>query len=342
MVVTCRSAKTEKSDDRKPSPPRRRASDKSRVQAPAGRASQEAAQPERIPIANAAVVPRDVLEDLAVQIKAKQDQHVGGLRRSLTLAIELGGLLLQVKKQLPHGSFQRWIQDNCDFSYESAAAYTRLHERGERLGQINSKMQSIADLTVSEALHVLAKPRAKADAGKVNNKPDRRSAPACSAAEKVAQASIVDSSARGALAADPKSKEHEREGETSFVSSHPSARNPSPANSPRWPGVTSADEQSELDAMQESFKKALVLIRATFRNGLDDLGRANRLWLAFDDLRFHLFELLLQATPQALLECEVCRGSGDRLGLLCPQCFGTGVAIDQGAKEGDRVTSDNT
>jgi Protein of unknown function (DUF3102) len=161
MVATCRSAKTGKSDDREPSPSRRRASDKSRVQAPVGRPSHEAAQPERILISTAAVVPCDRLEDLAAEIKAKRDQLVGGLRRSLALAIELGGLLLQVKKQLPHGRFQRWIQDNCDFSYESAAAYARLHEHRERLGQIDSKMQSIADLTVSEALHVLAKPRAE-------------------------------------------------------------------------------------------------------------------------------------------------------------------------------------
>jgi hypothetical protein len=42
------------------------------------------------------------------------------------LAVEIGQLLIAKRKELEHGQFKKWIEENCDFSYETAHNYTKV------------------------------------------------------------------------------------------------------------------------------------------------------------------------------------------------------------------------
>lgn len=184
MVAIRTPAETVKADSLpEKTPSRGRGSATSRERAPGRHPSPKSGRrnqnDEGAPSVADGVEPVDVLEDLARVINAKHDQFATGLRNTLTLAIELGGLLVNVKDQLPHGDVQCWLEDHRAFCYESAAIYMRVHERREAVGQIDpAKMQPAADLTLKGALNLLAKPRPRAAKDDVAEKPDQQSAPA--------------------------------------------------------------------------------------------------------------------------------------------------------------------
>ena len=346
MVATRTPAKTKKSENLSAKTPSRgRGSAKSRDQAPATSPSPKSGRRkpkgEGTPSAPHGVEPGDVLEDLAQRINTKHDQVVSGVQNTYKLAIELGGLLANVKEQLPHGEFQRWIEDHCAFGYRSAADYMRLYEHREDYGRIDpANVQPAALLTAKGELKRLAKPRDKPAQQDVVEKPDRCSSPTSIVTGRVVQPPAAAPTRSSRTAADPEPEEHDvPEDETPLVTdpaAEPAAIPPTPL---RWPGVTDADEMADLDAVRESFQKALDLVRATFRNVSDDCSRASRFWQAFEQCRFHLCDVLLCASPQALIACEECHGAGERSGELCPQCCGTSVVIDKEVEEAERIGS---
>lgn len=71
----------------------------------------------------------------------------------LQYAREAGGLLIEVKDDLPHGQFMKWVEENCDFSGSTARRYMRIH-RGLTLG-ITSSPSGNTTLTSLEAIEKL-------------------------------------------------------------------------------------------------------------------------------------------------------------------------------------------
>ena len=346
MVATRTPAKTVKSANLPvKTPSRGRSSARSRDQAPAKSPSPKSGRRkpkgEGGPGVADSVEPGDVLEDLARRINTKHDQVVSGVQNTYKLAIELGGLLVNVKEQLPHGEFQRWIEDHCAFGYRSAADYMRLYEHREDYGRIDpANVQPAALLTSKGELKRLAKPRDKPAQQDVVEKPDRCSSPTSIGTGRVVQPPAAAPTRSNRTAADPEPEEHDvPEDETPLVSGPAAEPAVIPPTLLRWPGVADADEMADLDAVRESFQKALALVRATFRNVPDDPCRARRFWQAIANYRFHLCDLLVCATPQAMVACQECHGAGERSGELCPQCCGTGVVIDKEVEEAERIGS---
>jgi hypothetical protein len=81
------------------------------------------------------------------------------IRAGLQHAKNVGDLLVEAKKQCPHGQWLPWLKKNVNLSERTAQAYMRVAKHWERL---EGKSATVADLTYRSALETLAdKPAAK-------------------------------------------------------------------------------------------------------------------------------------------------------------------------------------
>lgn len=111
----------------------------------------------------------EVLADTATKINAahQKAQHHAG--QAIEAAKEVGAMLLEVKKQLPHGEFLPWVSANCTVSerqaqrYMAAALGKPLPVRAikcDTVSHLPKAVQTIADTTPSltlkdnEAVHL--------------------------------------------------------------------------------------------------------------------------------------------------------------------------------------------
>ena len=78
------------------------------------------------------------------------------LREGLSKALDLGDKLGQAKAIAGHGSYAKWVETNCEFSYRSARIYKRL---ADHRTLIEPKMAESATLGVDGALKLIAKPK---------------------------------------------------------------------------------------------------------------------------------------------------------------------------------------
>jgi hypothetical protein len=58
-------------------------------------------------------------------------------------ALAVGELLAQVKGELPHGSFEAWVEANCDFAPRTARAYMKVAQNGNALPNYPSLRQAL-------------------------------------------------------------------------------------------------------------------------------------------------------------------------------------------------------
>lgn len=82
------------------------------------------------------------LEELASRANALSTEINAAVRLSLKHAIEIGGILTDVKLRVGHGAFGSWLKQNIEFSDRSARRYMQLFDRREEL----LKMDSVTDL----------------------------------------------------------------------------------------------------------------------------------------------------------------------------------------------------
>jgi hypothetical protein len=66
------------------------------------------------------------LKELAEKINAAYGTHKKTIRVGLSQARFIGGMLLQVKTALRHGSISQWVESNCKFGYSMASLYMRV------------------------------------------------------------------------------------------------------------------------------------------------------------------------------------------------------------------------
>lgn len=99
------------------------------------------------------------MSDMAQRINAMHREASKAAVTAVELAIEIGGILIDVKAELPHGEFGPWIEKNCEFSDRTARGYMRLAKAVPSLDE--SKRQRVADLPLRGALAELVdKPEA--------------------------------------------------------------------------------------------------------------------------------------------------------------------------------------
>ena len=75
-------------------------------------------------------------------------------REAMAYALEAGNLLLQIKAELPHGTWENWLTAHCEIAVRTAQAYMRLAKQFPLLDE--SKAQRVADLPVREAIRAIA------------------------------------------------------------------------------------------------------------------------------------------------------------------------------------------
>lgn len=112
---------------------------------------------------------REVLADTATKINAahQKAQHHAG--QAIDAAKEVGAMLLEVKKQLPHGQFLPWVSANCTVSERQAQRYMAAAQgkpmpvraiKCDTVSLLPKAVQTIADTTPSltlkdnEAVHL--------------------------------------------------------------------------------------------------------------------------------------------------------------------------------------------
>ncbi len=95
------------------------------------------------------------LTQLAEQITCEHALAREAARSALEHARVAGELLLQAKEQVAHGEWLPWLGTNFEFSERTAQGYMRLSRQWPEL---EAKAQRVADLSVREALHLLAEP----------------------------------------------------------------------------------------------------------------------------------------------------------------------------------------
>jgi len=98
----------------------------------------------------------DNLEDLAAQINQAHGQVEQAFESAVENALTAGKLLLMAKKQVKHGEFEAWIEDNFEFSYRLARAYMRVAKKLPELP--GEKWQRVANMSLRGILKLLASP----------------------------------------------------------------------------------------------------------------------------------------------------------------------------------------
>jgi DUF3102 family protein len=108
-----------------------------------------------------AATPQDLstsnsLADLAARIRAEHEAALLSMKRGLEHTITAGGLLLEAKAQLAHGQWLPWLREVCPSLPERTAShYMRLARHADEL---RTESANIADLTVREAIALIANP----------------------------------------------------------------------------------------------------------------------------------------------------------------------------------------
>jgi hypothetical protein len=99
------------------------------------------------------------LPDLTRAIKDKVAQITSSLRTSVACAIETGALLIEAKKKVGHGNFERWVADNFPISPATARRWMDLAEKRPELEkQLSAKTLNLSDLNLSSARRLIAPP----------------------------------------------------------------------------------------------------------------------------------------------------------------------------------------
>lgn len=91
------------------------------------------------------------LPSLASQISALHEECQQHYKRSLSIALKIGSLLLEAKSMVRHGEWLVWLGANCELSERTAQVYMQVAKKGATLEQIESA--DSADLTIESALN---------------------------------------------------------------------------------------------------------------------------------------------------------------------------------------------
>lgn len=96
------------------------------------------------------------LSELAERINAEHKAAEAAARSALGHALAAGKLLMEAKAAVNHGEWSAWLADHFEGSERTARAYMRLAKHWRT---INAKRQSTADLSIHDALQLLAEPK---------------------------------------------------------------------------------------------------------------------------------------------------------------------------------------
>jgi Protein of unknown function (DUF3102) len=97
------------------------------------------------------------LPDLAGRIDAEHAAVISAHQRGIEHGIRCGELLTEAKAKLQHGQWLPWLRSNCSIPERTAQLYMRL---AERRADLEGKSARLADMTIEQAVKLLATPKA--------------------------------------------------------------------------------------------------------------------------------------------------------------------------------------
>jgi hypothetical protein len=109
---------------------------------------------EPTPLPNAAVP----LTELATKIKTLHGQVIDAGKNVVERAVAAGSALIEAKRQVPHGGWLRWLDENCKLSDRTAEDYMTL-ARNKR--KVDAIIATAANMTLTQVLR------------KIKGKPDK-------------------------------------------------------------------------------------------------------------------------------------------------------------------------
>jgi Protein of unknown function (DUF3102) len=115
-----------------------------------------APSPTKSKVSEPPAIGDNSLPDLAARIRAEHEAVAAFMQRSLERAIAAGDLLIEAKAQLAHGQWLPWLQEHCQVPERTAQVYMRLARHAPEL---KSKSETVADLSVRDAVDLLTEPR---------------------------------------------------------------------------------------------------------------------------------------------------------------------------------------
>ena len=122
------------------------------------------------PIAAPVALSKMKPPELAKAINEKIAQMTASARTSVQRAMEIGDLLIEAKKRVGHGKFEKWRNDYCQLSPATARRCMELAEnRPELEKQLAGKTLNLSDLNLTAARRLLAPPK--------QPQPEKRSEP---------------------------------------------------------------------------------------------------------------------------------------------------------------------
>lgn len=89
------------------------------------------------------------LDELAVEIRVELDAVDAAKDTALAHAIRAGELLTQAKKRMGHGAWLPWLKENFAGHYNSAGNYMRLAANSQRVVNLGSIREALAEIRTS-------------------------------------------------------------------------------------------------------------------------------------------------------------------------------------------------
>jgi hypothetical protein len=97
--------------------------------------------------------------DIAKAINERMSAMISSFRTSVQRAIEIGELLVEAKKRVGHGKFEKWLTTNTTLPYRSAARYMKFANSRPEIETQLGKSANLADLNLTTAQRLLAPPK---------------------------------------------------------------------------------------------------------------------------------------------------------------------------------------
>ena len=93
------------------------------------------------------------LDQLVQRIKEEHQEFQRKMYDSLTHARTAGELLIEVKKQMQHGDWGSWVEENCGFSWSTANRYMKVAREWEMLPEDSRRVGNLSLRQAEELLY---------------------------------------------------------------------------------------------------------------------------------------------------------------------------------------------
>src|SRR5262249_13527149 len=113
----------------------------------------------KLPAPTAPTPSQMSVPDLAKAINERMSAMLTSFRMSVQRAIEIGELLVEAKKRVGHGKFEKWLTTNTTLPYRSADRYMNFAKKRSEIEAQFGKSANLADLNLTSAQRLLAPPK---------------------------------------------------------------------------------------------------------------------------------------------------------------------------------------